>query len=486
MEVVSVVDPDGTKWVTRSKTVTIPKRFEPGNYTLLMTEELQLRRRKATAEKEFTIVMLHISLQAIDLSGRSKCTYCNFNKYVNPRQPPHDRLLNAMTREIKYYLSNDRYSLKDRPIHSVYFGGGTPSLARVSFSQNDRNLANNHHKKPSTIAQLLETIDKYVRLPSDIEVTLEANPTSVETSQLKSFRDAGVNRLSLGIQSFRDKDLRLLGRDHSANDGMVSIIESRKIFDKVTFDLIFARPGQSLKDWRNELKQGLEIAGDHLSLYQLTVERSTPLHKLLQKGLLAPIPSADEAADMYEETVKTAKEHGFTHYEVSNYCRNEAAISRHNFAYWQGLDYIGIGPGAHGRLTETDGRRIRTFGEFHPDKYMTLCESEGEGIRQMVPITAEEMIQELIVFGMRTLMGVTRSRFRQMTGGQSLDDAIDQDALKLFVDSGFLIDDKGNAGDKVANYIPKPLQYECEEGSIRPTEEGLARMDSILAHLLKK
>ncbi|KAG0166657.1 radical S-adenosyl methionine domain-containing protein 1 [Apophysomyces sp. BC1015] len=370
-----------------------------------------------------------------------------------------------MTREIEHYMKNNQYLLKHRKVHSVYFGGGTPSM---------------------NIAHLLDTVDKHVGLSSDIEVTLEANPTSIESLRLQDFRQAGVNRLSLGIQSFRDRDLKILGRDHSADDGVKAIMEAKKIFDKVTFDLIFARPGQSLREWREELQQGLELAGDHLSMYQLTMERSTPLHKLSQRGIVAPLPSADEAADMYEETVKVARNHGFNHYEVSNYCRNEAAIGQHNFAYWQGLDYVGIGPGAHGRLTDTQGRRMRTFGEFHPDKYMSLCESEGEGIRKITPIPVEQIIEELIVFGLRTRMGITRSRFKRMTGGLSLDDAIDQDILKLFVESGFLVDDARAIDEEMNCYVPKSLQYECAEGGIRPTEEGLARMDSILPQLLKK
>ncbi|KAI9014434.1 hypothetical protein CLU79DRAFT_848012 [Phycomyces nitens] len=332
----------------------------------------------------------------------SKCTYCNFNKYVNPRDPPHDRLVKAMTRELDFYLTDPRFDLKSKKLNSVYFGGGTPSLAL-----------------PSTLASLLDRIDHHVGLSKDVEVTMEANPTSIESAKLQDFEKAGVNRLSLGIQSFNDKDLKIMGRDHSGSDAIRAITKAKKVFHKerLTFDLIFARPGQTIEAWDEELKQALELAGDHMSIYQLTMERSTPLHKASMRGEIAPLPTPDEAADMYEQTLERIGEYGFSHYEVSNYCKDQSAISRHNFSYWQGMDYLGIGPGAHGRLTRIeDGVRVRTFGEFHPNKYMDLCESEGEGIRKMVPISTRETIEELVVFGMRTRMGVPRARFEAMTG----------------------------------------------------------------------
>ncbi|KAI8875118.1 radical SAM enzyme, partial [Backusella circina FSU 941] len=233
----------------------------------------------------------------------------------------------------------------------------------------------------------------------------------MDASHLKAFHKAGINRLSLGIQSFNSNDLKLLGRDHSGTEALYALEHAKNIFEKVTFDLIYARPGQTLDAWKNELKMALDIAGSHLSMYQLTLERSTPLHKLYTKGKLPPLPSTDEAADMYEETVNIANKYNYTHYEVSNYAKSEDAISRHNYSYWQGMDYLGIGPGAHGRLTNLNtNQRIRTFGEFHPDKYMTLCESEGEGLRKMIPISTNELAEELIVFGMRTRMGIPRSR----------------------------------------------------------------------------
>ncbi|CAO3639698.1 unnamed protein product [Mucor hiemalis] len=278
----------------------------------------------------------------------SKCTYCNFNKYVNPKDPPHDRLVEAISSELKYFLTSDRYNMKKRPLHSVYFGGGTPSLA-----------------KPSGIESILKVIDKYVGLNDSVEVSMEANPTSIEFSKLKGFKNAGVNRLSLGIQSFNSADLKILGRDHTGLEALKALSIAKELYSKerVSFDLIYARPGQTIEGWRKELEEALDIAGDHLSMYQLTLERSTPLHKQSLKGLIPPIPDGDISADIYEETVSIAKSFGYTHYEVSNYAKTQSAISRHNFSYWQGMDYLGVGPGAHGRLTDfIEKKRVRTFG----------------------------------------------------------------------------------------------------------------------------
>ncbi|KAL7318920.1 hypothetical protein PS15m_002100 [Mucor circinelloides] len=317
---------------------------------------------------------------------------------------------------------------------------------------------------------------------------MEANPTSIEQSKLKQFKQAGVNRLSLGIQSFNTQDLKMLGRDHTGKEALKALSLAKDIFDKerVTFDLIYARPGQTTNDWKKELQQALDIAGDHLSMYQLTVERSTPLHKQSLKGLLPSIPDPDTAADMYEATVRIAADYGYQHYEVSSYAKDQKAISRHNFSYWQGMDFLGIGPGAHGRLTDIHkNQRIRTFGEFHPDKYMTLCEAEGEGIRKLQPISVHDVAEELIVFGMRTRMGIPRSRFSKMTGGEILDHVIDTEALQLFIEANLLVQEDAMTDD-LGCFVPKELLYEWEKGGgIRPTEAGLERIDYILPRLLK-
>ncbi|KAI8089115.1 coproporphyrinogen III oxidase [Halteromyces radiatus] len=402
----------------------------------------------------------------------SKCTYCNFNKYIQPPQVPEDRLKKAMAKEIQYYVN--QYQLKHRPLHSIYFGGGTPSLA-----------------KPSTLSYLLDTLDHTCYLPTNIEITMEANPTSMELEKLEAFRKIGINRLSLGIQSFDDVALQRMGRDHSGTESIRAIGMAKRSFDNMTFDLIFARPGQTLHDWKKELMLGLDLASNHLSLYQLSLERGTPIYKAVMKGELPPIPNQDEAADMYEMTVELARDHGFHHYEVSNYSRYPHTISRHNFSYWQGMDYLGIGPGAHGRLTDpTTLQRVRTFAEFHPDKYMDLCESSGEGLRSITPISDEQTKEELVVFGLRTKMGIPYRRFESITHGSHLDDMINQEALKLCMDAGFLIQERSQEGTKetkddlIQPYIPYENRSEWNLGGIRPTEKGLARMDTILPMLL--
>ncbi|KAG1144124.1 hypothetical protein G6F37_007104 [Rhizopus arrhizus] len=379
--------------------------------------------------------------------------------------------MKAMTKELEYFLNHSKYQLKHKKVHSVYFGGGTPSLAQ-----------------PSAIESLLRTLDKHVGLTENIEVTLEANPTSVEQEKLKQFKQAGVNRLSLGIQTFSNRDLKLLGRDHSTNEALKALSSAKDIFEKVSFDLIYARPGQTIEDWRKELKDAMSIAGDHLSMYQLTVERSSPLHKQYLKGLLPIIPDGDIAAEMYEETVRISQESGYTHYEVSSYAKNQKAMSRHNFSYWQGIDYLGIGPGAHGRLTDAvSNERVRTFGEFHPDKYMSLCEKEGEGIRKIMPISFHDMAEELIMFGLRTRMGIPRSRFKELTDGQSLDKFLDKEQLNMFVENGFLVDEQGAVDDKIETYVPRELLSQWTHGGgIRPTKKGLQRIDYILPRLLKE
>ncbi|CAO3588858.1 unnamed protein product [Absidia cylindrospora] len=280
----------------------------------------------------------------------------------------------------------------------------------------------------------------------------------MELKRLQLFRDIGINRLSLGIQSFHDLDLQRMGRDHSGAEGIKAIAAAKKSFDNITFDLIYARPGQTLANWEKELQFGLDLAGNHMSLYQLTLERGTPIQKAVAKGELPPVPDQDEAADMYEATVELTSDKGFRQYEVSNYSKNVKTMSRHNFSYWQGLDYLGIGPGAHGRLTDPiTHQRIRTFGEFHPDKYMALCESEGEGLRKTIPIDVEQTKEELLVFGLRTRAGIPKLRFESLTQGSSL----------------------------YQDYVPPELLYEWSQGGIRPTKEGLARMDSILPMLLQ-
>ncbi|KAH8551764.1 radical S-adenosyl methionine domain-containing protein 1 [Umbelopsis sp. PMI_123] len=404
----------------------------------------------------------------------SKCTYCNFNKYINPTFPPNERMLSAIKRELAFYMRHPKFGLQARKLHSIYFGGGTPTLAPVF-----------------AIQSVIEEVDKIVGgLPNDIEITIEGNPTSSEVNKLQSLHNIGVNRLSLGIQSLRNEDLPVLGRDHTAKDAIHALESAKRIFGErgFTFDMIFGRPGNSLDDWKKELKQALCIAGDHMSIYQLTLERGTPLYKDVIAGKLAPIAGQEEIADMYEHVIEATAEHGYFHYEVSNYARTRTAMSRHNFAYWRGMDYIGVGPGAHGRLTQVDGDRLRTFGEFHPERWMAQCEEEGDGVRKMISMKPYQIPEELVLFGLRTKLGIPRSRFSAMTGGKQLEDTLQGDVVKSYVEHGLLINE-GKKEDEEQAVMPEFVPVDCfsefRDGTLRPTEKGLAVIDTIIPNILK-
>lgn len=267
---------------------------------------------------------------------QSKCPYCDFNSHVVASV---DQALwrDAYAREI------DRHGalMPDRIVGSVFFGGGTPSLM-----------------ESATVASVIERIRRTWRTTNDLEITLEANPTSVEAERFRGYRAAGVNRVSMGIQALDDADLRRLGRLHSVAEARAAFDVARKTFERVSFDLIYARQDQSLEDWRAELQVALEMSADHLSLYQLTIEEGTAFGDRFRRGGLRGLPDEDLAADLYEATQELCEAAGLPGYEVSNHAR-PGAESRHNMIYWSGGDYVGIGPGAHGRLT-LDGRRHAT------------------------------------------------------------------------------------------------------------------------------
>ncbi|KAJ2957084.1 hypothetical protein NQZ79_g7158 [Umbelopsis isabellina] len=311
-------------------------------------------------------------------------------------------------------------------------------------------------------------------------------------AKLQSLHETGITRLSLGVQSLCEDDLPILGRDHSAADAIRAIDIAKRIFGDrgFTFDMIFGRPGQSYKDWSKEIDQALSIAGDHISIYQLTLERGTPLFRDVMAGKVASIADTEEIEDMYEHTIEKTASLGFCHYEVSNYAKTRNAISRHNFSYWRGMDYIGIGPGAHGRLTDVHGNRLRTFGEFHPERWMAQCETEGDGhsVRKMIPMQAHQIPEELVLFGLRTKLGIPRSRFAQMTNNSQLDSILESHSLQSYIDLGLLVDDPAGqcyAKHDIPLYVPHDCVEELAQGAIRPTEKGLAVIDSIIPKILQ-
>ncbi|XP_069510987.1 radical S-adenosyl methionine domain-containing protein 1, mitochondrial [Ambystoma mexicanum] len=354
-----------------------------------------------------------------------RCSYCNFNKYI-PRALDEAAMRNCLRREAACLIQLSQV----RRISSVFFGGGTPSLA-----------------SGFTIASVLEVVSKNAQLPHDAEITLEANPTSAEASRLKEFRAAGVNRISIGIQSLDDAQLRILGRTHTASNALKTLQESKRLFPgRTSVDLIFGLPGQTVTSWTQCLKDLLALSDDHVSIYQLTLERGTALFRDVQKGVLR-IPGPEETADMYEAARYILKDAGFRQYEVSNFARN-GALSTHNQTYWLGRQYIGIGPGAHGRFVPRgEGKvcreaRIQTL---EPEPWMKEVMREGHGTRKRVEQMPLEVLEEAMVSGLRMNIGITHEHWQELEPPMSLHDLFGacEDVKALMEQDLLLLDDRG-------------------------------------------
>lgn len=321
----------------------------------------------------------------------SKCPYCDFNSHVAADIDE--------SRWVRAYLSElDRYAelLPGRVLTSVFFGGGTPSLMA-----------------PETVAAVMERIRHHWPVRNDFEVTLEANPGSVEAGRFQGYAEAGVNRVSLGVQALDDDDLRRLGRLHSVKEALDAFEVARKRFDRVSFDLIYARQGQTLAQWEAELTRALNLAVDHLSLYQLTVEPGTAFGDRYERGRLKGLPDEDLSADMYQATQLRCEDAGFSAYEVSNHARN-GAESRHNLIYWRYGDYIGIGPGAHGRVT-IGGKRLATETPLMPGKWLEMADSgNGESLRR--GLSPRDQGEEFLMMGLRLREGLDLDRYTRLCG----------------------------------------------------------------------
>ncbi len=321
----------------------------------------------------------------------AKCPYCDFNSHV-ARDIDHRRWCNAYLREI------DRYAdlLPGRVLNSVFLGGGTPSLMA-----------------PDTVHEILRHVRKVWPVANDLEVTLEANPGSVETGRFAEFAQAGVTRISLGVQALNDLDLRRLGRLHSVADALQAYEIAKKTVNRVSFDLIYVRQDQTLSSWRKELGQAVELAVDHMSLYQLTIEPGTAFGDRYRAGTLRGLPPDDLAADMYDATQDICESAGLTAYEVSNHAR-PGAESRHNMIYWRYGDYVGIGPGAHGRVT-IDGQKYATETQLSPDLWLRDVEiNDGETTR--TPLSGAEQAGEYLLMGLRVSDGIDMARFLHLAG----------------------------------------------------------------------
>lgn len=361
---------------------------------------------------------------------KSKCPYCDFNSHVRDRVE-HARWRAALLKELASYAA----LLPDREVVSIFFGGGTPSLMEAE-----------------TVAALIEAAGRHWPMSENTEITLEANPTSVEAAKLIAFRDAGVNRASLGVQALDAAALAFLGRQHNVGEALEAVALAREIFPRMSFDLIYARPGQSLKAWEDELTKALTYAKGHMSLYQLTIEENTAFHAAYKKGEL-PMLGDDEAAEMYALTAAIMQAHNMPAYEISNYAA-PGQESRHNLAYWRGDDYIGIGPGAHGRYLLYGGNAspsayprsyLSTENIKSPERWLDRVEAEGRGLQAETAIDATERKRELVMMGLRLTTGINFADWQTRTG-LDVREAINHEAAQLLVKQGFVVMDERRLG----------------------------------------
>ncbi|UWQ37234.1 radical SAM family heme chaperone HemW [Leisingera aquaemixtae] len=364
---------------------------------------------------------------------QAKCPYCDFNSHVSAKI---DQKL-----WVRAYLAElDRLSeqLPGRVLNTIFFGGGTPSLMQ-----------------PETVAAVIERAREIWPFANDMEISLEANPGSVEAGRFAGYRDAGVNRVSMGIQALNDEDLRRLGRIHSVAEARAAFDIARECFDRVSFDLIYARQGQTLEAWKAELKEALSMAIDHLSLYQLTIEDGTAFGDRYARGKLRGLPEDDTAADMYLATQDLTAAHGMACYEISNHAR-PGAVSRHNLIYWRYGDYAGIGPGAHGRLT-LGGVRYATETHLAPGAWLQAANAgNGESLR--VPLATEDAAAEYLMMGMRLSEGLDMVRFTELSGRH-----LPESKLNDLVDLGMVT---------------------ISEKRLRATAQGRAVLNAVLRELL--
>ena len=383
---------------------------------------------------------------------KSKCPYCDFNSHVS-NSIDHERWLKAYLREMDHVAD----MTKGRRVTSIFFGGGTPSLM-----------------KPDVVYGLIDHIQKRWNISNDIEITLEANPTSIETQKFKDFKAAGINRVSIGVQSLRDKDLKFLGREHSAAEAIEAIKTAQEIFDRYSFDLIYARPEQTVEEWRTELKEALQYAQGHLSLYQLTIEPGTPFYVQHKRGDFR-VPEQDQAGEFYEVTQDVLIQAGMPAYEISNHAV-VGQESAHNMTYWHYGDYAGIGPGAHGRLTlkgpharkreeadlSKDSYKYATRTHRAPDVWLDKIDQEGHGYHLFEEVQADERLTEMMMMGLRLREGVDIKKIEEETG-QDWRMVLQQDKIQNLVDEKMLAVSKTH---------------------IMPTADGMQRLNGLLAYLL--
>ncbi|MBO0661202.1 radical SAM family heme chaperone HemW [Jiella sp. MQZ9-1] len=323
----------------------------------------------------------------------AKCPYCDFNSHVRRTPIDQPRYVAAFTRELREAARRSPGEL----VTSIFFGGGTPSLM-----------------EPATVGGILDAVAAHWKIAPDVEVTLEANPSSVEASRFRGYRAAGVNRVSLGVQALNDADLRRLGRLHDVETALKAITLARETFPRLSFDLIYARPNQTVAEWEAELSRAIDLAADHLSLYQLTIEMGTPFFELRKAGKLI-VPDGELSAELYEMTQALTASRGLPAYEISNHAV-PGAESRHNLTYWRYGYYAGVGPGAHGRLKGDSGYRHAIANEPLPETWLKMVESWDSGALTDEELSLEEQADELLLMGLRLSEGIDLSRWRKLAG----------------------------------------------------------------------
>ena len=364
----------------------------------------------------------------------AKCPYCDFNSHVRRGPVDQGAYGTALGAEIAHMAA----LRPGRSVQSVFFGGGTPSLMEAA-----------------TVETVLAAIDRHWGLAADAEVTLEANPTSADAARFHGYRAAGVNRLSLGVQALDDEALKFLGRLHSAQEARTAVELARATFSRLSFDLIYARPGQSDDAWAAELRQAIDMAADHLSLYQLTIEEGTPFYDLHARGRLK-VPEPERAAELYELTRRVTTEAGLPPYEISNHAV-PGAESRHNLVYWRSGEWAGVGPGAHGRLAMNDGRRAIAT-ERNPERWRALVEERGHGIVEEETLSAEAEADEYLIMGLRLAEGIDPARFETLAG-RALDP------------------------ERIADLTAHGMVRALPDGNLRATPEGFLVLDAVVADL---
>jgi putative oxygen-independent coproporphyrinogen III oxidase len=342
----------------------------------------------------------------------SKCPYCDFNSHVRHTAPDEPRFVRAYLSELATMAAR----AGRRTVTSIFFGGGTPSLMQ-----------------PASVAAILDGVASHWSVAADVEVTLEANPTSVEATRFRGYRAAGVNRVSLGVQALDDGALRRLGRTHTAAEALAAVAIARKAFARYSFDLIYARESQTPPAWAAELRSAIAEAAEHLSLYQLTIEPDTPFAGLRAAGKLF-VPDEDCARALYEVTQDICTQAGLPAYEVSNHAR-PGAECRHNLTYWRYQDYTGIGPGAHGRLT-LGGTKYATRQYRLPERWLAAVETNGTGIEETTAIERDTAIEEMLMMGLRLVEGVSRAKLEWAAGCEA--ETLFGSNLEPLIEGGFL------------------------------------------------